>query len=622
MGLFTNRCVNPECRHRVRKGSQFCPKCGDGAPRGLASCGSCGAEVSSTSKFCWKCGMDLAEVAKPLLADDRWVRRPGEFAVLVADHDIKGRLAKPLIIEHGTRAMLFQSGKFKGEIGEGRYNMDGFFKKLVHLSSDLAASIVLCDAGDVTIDLENGDLWTSDTTEVGTTARLVLRIQDPDAMYVNMFKGHGCIGLDEIELQLAGEVQMLLSGIVAEHESEELFTNVEARNVIEARLRDTIGVTLSRLGLELVQLRFISFYGEAYEKIRAERGDLATAEGHAAVREGWTKLHMKLRDTESQDKMDECKSAADLKDFIVQTAHEMKLKDAIRDNEIDSLVERFEYDRNRENVLRRIEIQAIEDESDRDKAWLDLLAQERRIDETHKHDLDRKLTDAKSEHEITTIRIEVSGLEHAENLRQRHEEHIQDMIEARDGMDNLQRVTQIKQDQADREQQREAATLEARSKATAEALLSIMDGPAADRIVRIEELRNQQNMSPEQILAIAANASPQAANALAAKYQAEGQIQAGMVDQLRQQIDQQRDMSDKHADRLERVMQSAMEQMGHVAGTRARPVDPKQTVVAGAGGPAPIVINTPTSQPTVSCKHCNAQLETGGAFCPACGKKQ
>jgi hypothetical protein len=101
--------------------------------------------------------MDLAAVAKPLLADDRWLRRPGEFAVLVADHDIKGRLAKPLIIEHGTRAMLFQSGKFKGEIGEGRYNMDGFFKKLVHLSSDLAASIVLCDAGDVTIDLERDD---------------------------------------------------------------------------------------------------------------------------------------------------------------------------------------------------------------------------------------------------------------------------------------------------------------------------------------------------------------------------------------------------------------------------------------------------------------------------------
>jgi len=46
--------------------------------------------VSSISKFCWKCGADLALVAKPVLADDRWARRPGEFAVLVADQDIKG----------------------------------------------------------------------------------------------------------------------------------------------------------------------------------------------------------------------------------------------------------------------------------------------------------------------------------------------------------------------------------------------------------------------------------------------------------------------------------------------------------------------------------------------------
>jgi hypothetical protein len=578
--------------------------------------------VSATSKFCWKCGVDLAQVAKPLLADDRWARRPGEFAVLVADQDIKGWLAKPLIIEHGTRAMLFQAGKFKGEIGEGRYNMAGFFKKLVHLSSDLAATVVICDAGDITIDLENGDLWTSDTIEVGTTARLVLRIQDPDAMFVNLFKGHGCIGLDDIELQLAGEVQMLLSGIVAERESEELFTNVEARNVIETRLRETVEVTLSRLGLELVQLRFISFSGEAYEKLRSEKGDLRVEEGRAGIREGWTKLHMRLRDTKLQDKMDECKSSAELKDFIAQTLHEMKLKDVIRDNEVDSLVERFEFDRNRKSVLRRIEIQAIEDDSDRDKAWLNLLAEERRTDEAHKRNLDRQLADAQNEQEIAKVRLEVTKLEHIEQLRQQHEEHIQDMVEARDGMDNLERVKKIEQDEADREQQREAATLEARSKATAEALLSIVDGPAADRIVRIEELRNQQNMSPEQILAIAANASPEAANALAAKYQAEGQVQAGMVDQLQQQIDQQQDMADKHADRLERVMQSAMEQMGHVAGTRARPVDPKQTVVAGGGGPAPIVINTPTSQPAAACRHCGDQLEADGAFCSQCGKKQ
>jgi hypothetical protein len=436
------------------------------------SCGTCNAEVSATSKFCWKCGVDLATVARPLLADDRWARRPGEFAVLAADQDIKGWLAKPLIIEHGTRAMLFQAGKFKGEIGEGRYDMGGFFKRLVHLSPDLAATVVICDAGDITIDLENGNLWTADKIEVGTTVRLVLRIQDPDAMFVNLFKGHGCIGVDEIELQLAGEVQMLLSGIVAEHEAEELFTNVEARNGLEARLRETIEVTLSRLGLELVQLRFISFSGEAYEEIRSEAGELRVEEGRAGIREGWTKLHMRLRDTESQDKMDECKSSADLKDFIDQTLHEMKLKGFIRADEIDRLAERFEFERNRESVLRRIEIQAIEDDSDRNKAWLSLLAEERRTDEAHKRNLDRQLADAQNEQEIAKVRLEMTKLEHVEHLRQRHEEHIQDMIEARDGMDNLQRVTQIEEDQADRRQQREAAALEARSKATAEALLS------------------------------------------------------------------------------------------------------------------------------------------------------
>jgi len=579
--------------------------------------------VSSISKFCWKCGADLALVAKPVLADDRWARRPGEFAVLVADQDIKGWLAKPLIIEHGTRAMLFQAGKFKGEIGEGRYDMGGFFKRLVRLRPDLAASVVICDAGDVTIYLENGDLWTADTIEVGTAARLVLRIQDPDAMYVNLFKGRNCVGLDEIESQLSGEVQMLLSGIVAEHEAGELFTNVEARNVIEARLRETIGGTLKRLGLDLVQLRFISFEGEAYQEIRDEKAQLVREEGLVGVREGWTQLHMRLRDTESQDRMDECKSAADLKNFITQTAHEMQLKDLIRADEIERLVERFEFEHNRESILRRIEIQTIEDNAARDRAWLDLMAEERRTDEIHGRDLGRKLAEAKGERETAEIRVEISKLEHVERMRQRHEEAIQEQTEAEYGLKNLEDITRIKEDREDRKQKREEASLKARSEATAEALLSIVDGPAADRIVRMEELRSREKMSPEQMLAIAAKASPEAANALVAKYQAEGSVQDVMVEQLRVQIAQQQDISDKHADRLERVMQSALEQMGQVAGTRARPTDPAgQTVVAGGGMQTPVVINTPSSQPAAACRHCNAQLEAAGAFCPECGKKQ
>ena len=69
MGLFTDRCTNSECGHRVRKGSQFCPKCGAPGPKGLTQCGSCRAEVRTSSKYCWRCGADLSKVAKPLILE-------------------------------------------------------------------------------------------------------------------------------------------------------------------------------------------------------------------------------------------------------------------------------------------------------------------------------------------------------------------------------------------------------------------------------------------------------------------------------------------------------------------------------------------------------------------------
>jgi hypothetical protein len=620
MGFFTDRCINPACGHRVRKGSQFCPKCGEASPKGLTQCGSCRAEVRTSSKFCWRCGADLAKVAKPLVFGDRWARRCEDFAVRIDDQDVKGWLTKPLIIEHGTRALLFQAGKYKGELGEGRHDMGGFLKRLNHFLIDLAASVVLVDAGDVTVDLENGGLWSADRFELGAVSRLVFRIRDPDSMFVNLFKSRGRIGLGDLESQLADEVQMLLVGIVAAENAEGLFTSTAAREGIETGLRETIGKTLDRMGLELVQVRFISFVGPHYEELRAKRGELRREEGEADIAIERTRLSQRLREAMTQERMDAFKTDKDFEDFVRQTEHEMGLKGVIRDDEMQRLRERFAFERNRESLLRRIEIEGIVIDERRDQAWKELLADEKLRDERFRGDLERQLAAARTEAEKRNIEREMQRLDHIEKMRQDEQEHLQDMREARDGLDLLERTKNIEQDEADRQQKREAETLAARSKATVEALLSIAEGPAGDRIVQLEALRRRQNMSPEQILALAAEASPAAAQALAARYQADGQLSAERIDQLEKHLVEQRQMSESYADRIERLTQFALSQMGDVAGTRARPVDPRQTVVVPGGGlGSPVVVTSPSAG---ACRHCHGPLEQGGGFCPKCGKKQ
>ena len=630
MGLFTNRCIDRDCRHRVRKGSQFCPKCGANAPKGLAACGKCGAEVSTASRFCWECGSDLAAVAKPFIISDIWARGPEDFAVRVDDQDIQGRLTKPIIIEHGTRALFFQNGKCKGELREGRHSMGGFLRNLNNFMIDQRTSVVLVDAGDVLIDLENGDLWTSEKFEVRTVERLVMRIADPESMFVNLFKGRSRISLDEIESQLAGEIQMVLTGLVAQYTAEQLFSDINVRNQLEERLREEMAGTLGRLGLGLVQLRFVSFEGETYEKLRAERSQISETDQRTAMIAERARLNERLRETLTKDKMDAFKNEKDLEGFIRQTEHELGLKEVIRDDEMDRLKDRFSFERDREGLLRRIEIDAIKDDDRRESAWKELLAEEQQRDERHRRELERSLAVAENDAQKQEIELKMQHLDHEAQLRQKRLDHEEATRQARTeqeldeqkadaGMKRLKEIKEMEREEDDAEHRRELEKLEAFSEASAQALIAITDGPAGEQIAKLEELRANQQMTPEQILAVTAQASPEAAKALAAKYESEGKLGEEKAKLLEQQLADQRQMAESNADRVERILHTALQQMGEVAGTRARPVEPKQTVVTPGGIGGPVVINP---QSGLACKHCGGALDAGSAFCPHCGKKQ
>lgn len=620
MGIFTNRCANDNCRNRVLKGSKFCPRCGTPGPKAMFRCGDCGAEVASTSAFCWQCGADLAERSKPVVLEGRWARRDDEFAVLVENEDVKGWLAKPLEIGHGTRAMLFQAGTYKGELPGGRYDMGGFLKRLNHFMIDRAATVLLVDGGDTAIDVTNEGLWTADDQEVSCVNRIVLRIADPDSLYVNLMKGRPRLFLRQIERELADELQMVLSGIVGQYKVDDLFGRTELRDEIETALRTTLQRTLDRFGLSLEQVRFITFSGESYERLRRERGEVADADARTDVAEDRTRVNRRLRELADREEMDKLRSEADVKDYLRQVQHDAEVKNLLRDDELDRIARGFVRDRDKDRLLDRLELAAIENDDQRQQAWKDLLAGEQRADEAQRHQLERQLAEATNDVDIEQTRQDIRRLEHAEELRQRELDHLQDMQEARDGVDLLNQVKEVKAAEADRDVDREKAQLEARSKATAEALLSILDGDAADNVMQLEKLRRQKDLTPEQLLAMTGEVSPAAADALAKKYESEGQISSERADLLEKQLAEQKEMSSQYADRMERLMQTSLQQMGNVAGSRARPNDPKQTVVAGGSG-RPVVVNSsaPAGEP---CKHCNAPLEGEGKFCSECGKQQ
>jgi len=797
MGIFTTQCANPECGQRISKGAKFCRYCGGGAPGGTTKCRSCGSEVALSSKFCWSCGGDLGDSIKPVLKDDKWDRQPGDFAIRIDDEDVRGKWVKPLVIEHGCRAMYFKGGKYKGELSAGKYNADGLLTRLPFLSSPKNISVVLIDATEITVEVENAGMWTSDRIQVGTQARLFLKVADPEKMYLNLFKTSRRMTVDAIEQQIAAEAQNAMEQAILGFTADQLFTDANARPQLEAKIGELLKPVLDRIGFEMTRVRFIDFHGEVYERIREQKGQIREAEGELEVdqeklklermrieqrarwveaeeerlrRQGqaqdsadWQRLRnerdeldrdkeklriqedriredvrhdgvrvdakadrlqlsQKLRDAFTQEKFHEIKSKADVQDYIKQTEHELGMKGVIREDEIEKLTARLEFERDRDEILRRFEIIGITNDQERQEAWARVQHEERVKDEYLLRDLERELMGAKNDVEKqkleadkariqSRLRLEVMGdqksfdreqrradstvqqeldqAQHSQKIdfaRQDHslrhdvrrDEHDQRVREAKDefdlrrdeqddtldrklraakeGNEILARTKDIEIDEKSREAEIdvtradgmadvEAKQLEARSKATAEALISIVDGPqAGGRLAEIEELRIKSNLAPEQILALTAEASPQAAQALMEKYVNDGtvaaqneaiqQLQARLTDQQAQRqemqqvnekrVHEQQQMAERAGDRVERLMSMALNQMGNVASTRAEGTSEThhhQTVVSQDGRSGPVMVGGGGDVTIVACAGCNHRNPQGAKFCENCGKK-
>ena len=352
----------------------------------------------------------------------------------------------------------------------------------------------------------------------------------------------------------------------------------------------------------MVQLRSVQFACPAYEKRRKDTAAVRTREDEVDISEQRAALNRRLREIITQDKMDSLKTEKDFENFIRQTEHELHLKDHIRDDEMDRLKERFRHDRDVTAIRNRIEIHTIEDDAERERAWKKLFAEEEARDEQFRRQLQRDLEVVKTDAEKSRIKLEIENLEYNERLRQQELAHVQDMKEASDGLDLLARVKQMEREEDDAEHRRE------------------LEKANAARAAELDKLRIQQNMTPEQIIAIAARENPALGSVLVQKYAAEGKIADERAKLLEKQLADERRLHEGYADRQERMVKLSLEQMGMVAGTRARAEENRQTIVTNPLGGAPVVIDP--RGVAGKCKHCGGSLEPGGGFCPHCGKGQ
>ena len=575
---------------------------------------------------------------------NRWTRGEGDLAVRVDAADVGRallRLSRPLVVEEGTRALIFAAGEFKGEVPPGRYDMagdlPGFLRALNHLTTDQKVTAVLCDAGTFGLDIGPYVVESADGESVRVRGRLSLRVDDPRVLLVNVIKGHRRVtvhaadaraGEPSVEVRLRDELRMTVGGLVRRFKSRELDDAWWSANDFANRLRSAGGGAFAGAGLALDRVEWWEVDGERVGLDRrraaelrhradddahagaieaAERGagrrdaerrlaedrsdagvahDRARFEADADLREreaanaeadrrrradrgasdvklageqdaadlagARTKIATRLRRIETDGRLDELTNDGDLTKAVRAAEHEEGLKGTIRDDELARLRERFAHERNLAAVARRIEAEGVEAEAGRESAWKSLLDDERRRDEQRRRDAERRLAAACDDLERRRVELELRRMDHERDLLEREREHRAGLAErsaeleldakANDEQHRKARranelLAQVKQMEADEDEATHRRTMESAD---------------AERAERLEAMRVRAGLTPDQLLAMAVEQSPAAAEALGERYRADGRLGREREAWLREQLDDQRRREAEERDRGER----------------------------------------------------------------------
>jgi len=491
------------CGNAVKKSAKFCNKCGSPAPGGWWKCPSCSKWVGNESHFCWNCNTPLHPEQRAGIAGGRWQNRAGVFAEVLEVGDIKKLLKDGLIVSEGTVALVLDSGAYKDFLMPGSHNVDSLARKINNWGSPPPRTVILVEASEVVLPIRAENLRSAEDLEVRFYGEVILRFNPKLAkgFVANLLKSQRELTLEEIGEALENEIRHAVEQFCTTSTIEDIVKDPARRLHLEDSLREVLERTVESWGIEVVRVSAAEFSGRAYEELRQKSGEVEEKRRDLEFNE-------RLRELLKSEKMGEFKSESDLEEYIAQLAQERGVSDSHREHELTRLKQ-----------VQRHELEAAE----------------------AVHQMDEE--DSRVSHDI--------------------------------GIDNLQdayaRAKQVQDAEADIEvgkmglelrSQKEAGKLKAMSgKAdilkgvSMETRISLEEDPQKRaELIKLHTMEVMKGRSTEEILAIAAQESPEAARALTESLRARNS-----------DLDEQKKLSAEHSAQLERILDKSLKAMGEAA---------------------------------------------------------
>ena len=499
MGFYNQRC--PNCAKSVSKDAAYCNSCGCTTSSAWSSCHKCGSSVGADSKFCWKCGTEQDPAKRQQFYGDRWHRSPDEFAVRVELKTPAATLHRGLQVDEGTLALVFQNGKYHGQLEPGYHSFDNFFSRLLGFDKGKEAHAVLIDTRAAEVDFMLEDIRLKHHVTVDARLRLLFQVRDAKLFAERVIDGAGDFKVSDLTARFHGDVLAAVQASAQEHTLDEVLVAASARELIERDLQSRLEAALTPFGLALEGVRLAEFGGPAVTELRTKFGDIDRLNRELQA-------NRLLADATRAGKVDAYRDEQELKDTFDRISHEMGLNEASRTED------------------RKRFVQALEQKTALDGLRLDY--ESRRAEIVNR--LDEQSLSHKAEIADAMQKIELRRVEFAEDMRQQRERFNEaqgqqvnqaktDLEVAKQGIDALRLVQQAKHDARERAEKLdleiEASRLQLRGSANMQALLATIDGEKGDRILKLAELEMRKGLSVEQAMAMVAEKAPEIAPAVA-----------------------------------------------------------------------------------------------------------
>lgn len=557
-----------KCGHEISEEAKFCRYCGHavagkGAPAVEKTCPQCLKKVPATAKFCRYCGSQFAgDNVAVTPADENvsvnknyitWHILPGQLAVKIDERDIEGYgNIKGLYIVPGTQAMFFVNGEFVASLDSGKYAfMDlvkneepspkgksykvlSFLRNVAeHIRNGISAlfgrngsssgekifySIVLIKGTDFPLLFTLNDVTTANIhSEIGL--HILCRLNDFNAFYRDQLVDKKFVSLESFANYLVPVVKVILNQALSAVSPQEIQNRPELYDIILNAIRErfqsiypyisvtqVISLAASQTDLENIRhLKEELYIAEQELEQKQLREDFLNKMQNADYSNALRSARSKVDFQALMDEIDESGMLNEEKkaQFVLMLQSERLLREARTEtdtqNAIDGLLKSRllsaeEVETLQREIAHRADMQDVSDEAAIAMATL------RNAAALDREKLEWELETGNKRFRNELERQRLSD-EYADE-RRNADLQFQDRAMA-------SKMELLKQAQALREQREEAQHRRE------------METRKLDRETELEHHRITATMSFEQIMASNPDITPEAAAALAKKYEAE-----------------------------------------------------------------------------------------------------